>query len=178
MIVKAGTGTSHPIESAAAELVGTGLASTGVAEAGAAAAGTDGAQAPVTVLPGKHHRSGTDLAEADGTGELRLELNWLTDGSVTGFTTGGPVLARRKARRQRLRRSTFVDALNRTDQAAIVFMSGAWLACVYVFWTWWLEPAHRAGLFGLVVNSAVIAYVSGFPVFFTVAANRLRKSEP
>lgn len=139
-----------------------------------------GPQAPaapgtITVLPGRHHRSGTGLTDPDGAKYLGLELGWLTDGSVAGFTAGGPSLAPRKERQPRLRASTFTDALSRTDQAIIVVMSGAWLACLYVFWTWWLEPAHRASPFGLVVNSAVLAYVSGFPVFFIVAANRLRK---
>ena len=69
-------------------------------------------------------------------------------------------------------------AVSRTDQAAIVVMSGVWLACLVIFWSWWLEPAHRAGMFGLVANSAVLAYVSGFPVFFILSANRLRKVNP
>jgi cellulose synthase (UDP-forming) len=177
VILEAGTGMSHPSQGVAAEFAENELADTGAAATGVAVDPVHGASATVTVLPGKHHRSGTGLA-VDSTGDLGLELGWLTDGSVTDFTGRGPVLAPRKARKQRLRRSTFVDALSRTDQTAIVLMSGAWLACVYVFWTWWLEPAHRAGLFGLVVNSAVLAYVSGFPVFFIVAANRLRKVNP
>ena len=57
-------------------------------------------------------------------------------------------------------------------------MSGAWLGCLVVFWSWWLEPGHRAGVFGLVVNSVVLAYVSGFPAFFIVSANRLQKVNP
>jgi cellulose synthase/poly-beta-1,6-N-acetylglucosamine synthase-like glycosyltransferase len=46
------------------------------------------------------------------------------------------------------------------------------------FWVLWLEPGHRVGLFGLVINSAVLIYVSGFPFFFVGVANRLRKVNP
>ncbi len=132
----------------------------------------------VVVLPGRHHRSGTGLTDGDSAKYLGLELGWLSDGSVARFSGLGPALVRRTGPRRRIRGSTFTDALSRRDQAAITVMSGAWLACVIVFWMWWLEPAHRVGVFGLVVNSAVLAYVSGFPVFFVVAANRLRNVNP
>src|SRR4030095_7491653 len=87
-------------------------------------------------------------------------------------------LSPRKGPRPSLRRSTFVAALSRTDQPAIVVMSGVWLACLVIFWSWWLEPAHRVGMVGLIATSAVLAYVSGFPVFFIISANRLQKVNP
>jgi len=135
-------------------------------------------QASRTVLPGRHHRSGTGLDAADGAKYLGLELGWLSDGTVSRFSGAGPVLARRATPRTRLRASTFTDALGRRDQALVVVMSGAWLACLVIFWSWWLEPAHRVGLAGLVVNSAVLAYVSGFPASFIIGVNRLRKVNP
>jgi cellulose synthase (UDP-forming) len=131
-----------------------------------------------TVLPGRHHRSGTGLDTADGARCLGLELGWLSDGAVVRFSRAGPVLAKRATPRVRLRASTFTDALGRLDQAFVVVLSGAWLACLVIFWSWWLEPAHRIGLVGLAVNSAVLAYISGFPVSFIIGANRLRKVNP
>jgi cellulose synthase (UDP-forming) len=130
------------------------------------------------VLPGRHRHSGTGLTEQDSGRYLGLELEWLSDGSVASVRASGPVLAPRKGPRPSLRRSTFVAALSRTDQAAIVVMSGVWLACLVIFWSWWLEPAHRVGMFGLIANSAVLAYVSGFPVFFIISANHLQKVNP
>ncbi|HVB45935.1 MAG TPA: glycosyltransferase [Streptosporangiaceae bacterium] len=133
---------------------------------------------PAAVLPGRHHRSGTGLTVQDGAKYLGLELQWLSDGSVEHVRDSGPVLAARTASRRKLRRSTFTDVLSRGDQAALTVMSGAWLGCLVIFWQWWLEPAHRAGMAGLVVNSAVLAYVSGFPVFYVLGVNRMRKVNP
>ena len=76
------------------------------------------------VLPGRHRHSGTGLTEQDSSRDLSLELGWLSDGSVASVRASGPVLAPRKGPRPRLRRSTFVAAVSRTDQAAIVVMSG------------------------------------------------------
>jgi len=138
----------------------------------------DEALPPGTVLPGRHHRSGTGLDAADSAKYLGLEIGWLSDGTVARFSKAGPVLVRRQRPRTRLRASTFTDALRRRDQALVVVMSGAWLACVVIFCSWWLEPAHRIGVVGLVVNSAVLAYVSVFPASFIVGINRLRKVNP
>jgi cellulose synthase/poly-beta-1,6-N-acetylglucosamine synthase-like glycosyltransferase len=127
--------------------------------------------------PGRH-RSADDIVAGRGEKFLGLELGWLSEWSLAGFSGIGPELARQATPRPRLRRGTFSYALSGWDQAAVVLMSGAWLACLYIFWSWWLEPAHRIGLFGLVANSAVLVYVSGFPAFFIVGANRLRRVNP
>ena len=39
---------------------------------------------------------------------------------------------------------------------------------------WWLQPAHRISLVGTLLNSVVLVYITCYPVFFVVAANRLR----
>ena len=130
------------------------------------------------VLPGRHHRSGSDFATADSAKYLDTELGYLSGGSVARFTGAGPVLARQPKQRVRVRASTFRDALTRSDQALVVLLSGGWLGCLAIFWWWWLQPAHRVSIIGLVVNSAVLAYVSGFPASFIIAVNRLRIVNP
>lgn len=131
------------------------------------------------MLAGRHHLTAPALApDRDEAKYLNLELGALSDGSVARYTGRGPSLARRTTPRLALRASTHVNALSRRDQAVIVVISGAWLACVAVFWMWWFEPAHRASVFGLVANSAVLAYVLGFTAFFVVSANRLMKVNP
>lgn len=140
----------------------------------------DPAEPPtVVMLAGRHHVApDTPAPDDDEAKYLNLELGALSDGSVARYSGRGPSLARRTAPRRKLRASTHVDALSRRDQAAIVVISGTWLACVAVFWMWWLEPVHRVGMVGLVVNSAVLGYVLGFPVFFVISANHLRKVNP
>jgi hypothetical protein len=85
------------------------------------------------------------------------------------------VLARRQQRR-RLRSSTFRPVLPAADRVLIAGLTLCWLICVGDFWLWWLQPAHRLSLLGLVLNSAVLLYVSGYPVFFVVGINRLRNT--
>lgn len=130
------------------------------------------------MLPGRHRREGSDLSTRDSLKHLGLELRALSGGSVARFSGLGPVLARRHAPKRQLRHSTFTEALRPTDRALITVMSGLWLGCLVIFWAWWLSPVHRVGLAGLVINSVVLAYVSGFPVFFVISVNRLRKVNP
>jgi cellulose synthase (UDP-forming) len=136
------------------------------------------ARADIAVLPGRHRRVDTDLSAEDSLKHLGLDLEFLSGGSVSRFSGLGPVLVKRPAASRRLRSSTFTSALTRSDRALITVMSGMWLGCLIIFWSWWLQPVHRVGLAGLVVNSLVLAYLSGFPAFFVIGANRLRKVNP
>lgn len=129
----------------------------------------------ISVLPGRHRRAGSELSAADSLEHLGLELGALSDGSVKRFNRRGPVLAQRGEPIRRLRHSTFINALSQVDRALITVMSGMWMGCLVIFWLWWLAPVHRVGLVGLVINSLVLAYVSGFPIFFVISVNRLRK---
>jgi cellulose synthase/poly-beta-1,6-N-acetylglucosamine synthase-like glycosyltransferase len=107
------------------------------------------------------------------------DLRRLSDGMVLEISAAGPLLADVDRPRRRLRRSTFASALRPRHRVMIALLSLCWLACLADFWAWWLEPEHRAASpFGLALNSAVLAYVSCFPVFFVLASNRLRKVNP
>ena len=50
--------------------------------------------------------------------------------------------------------------------------------CPRLLLDWWLEPAHRVGWVGLVVNSLLLGYVTVIPVYFLILANRLREVDP
>ncbi len=106
------------------------------------------------------------------------DLRRLSDGMILEISSHGPVLREMDGPRRQLRRSTFVPALKRLDRVLIAGMSLAWVACIADFWAWWLEPAHRVGVAGLIINSVVLLYVSGFPLAFVFAVNRLRKVSP
>ncbi len=100
-----------------------------------------------------------------------------SESKVTRISASGPAIgAHRELRKPE--RATFGWALTRRDRVIIGILSLAWLACLAEFWLWWLEPAHRAGVAGVAANSIVLAYVSGFPVFFIGAVNRLRRVRP
>jgi cellulose synthase (UDP-forming) len=110
-------------------------------------------------------------------GLLAAELQQLSAGTVTAISPDGPVIGGER-RLRGLRAATFVPALNSADRRVVAPLSLGWVACLAFFWTWWLEPGHRAGDFGLIANSAVLAYVSCFPAFFIGAVNRLRIVNP
>lgn len=126
--------------------------------------------------PGRHRRaSGAPLTSAGPNTIIGLKL--LSGGTVLDVSPSGPVIARRE-RRHSLRSNTFVPVLGWRDRWLIAALSLGWLASLADFWAWWLEPSHRVGLFGLIVNSAVLMYMSCFPSFFVAVANRLRKVSP
>ena len=99
-------------------------------------------------------------------------MQLLSAGSIRKIRWGGPVLAKRPARR--LRRSTFSPIMSTPDRLLIAALSLGWVICLTGFWAWWLQPSHRTSVFGLAINSVVLIYVTVYPVFFVIAANRLR----
>ena len=130
---------------------------------------------PTADQPGaRRHRQLTRRAAADSKlAALAMDVYRLSGGSVRRISPSGPVLATRPLRR-RLRGSTFRAVLTPAGRLAIAVFSICWLACLADFWVWWLEPTHRASTFGTLINSVVLVYITCYPVFFVVAANRLR----
>jgi len=107
--------------------------------------------------------------------DVARQIRRLSAGRVRKITPSGPVLDS-GARQRRLRKSTFAPMLSGLDRLVVALLSAGWLICICMFWSWWLEPSHRRGVLGLVLNSAVLLYVSCYPVFFVVGINRLRNT--
>lgn len=56
-----------------------------------------------------------------------------------------------------------------------------WLATLLQFWTWWLDPAHVAGMMSYAVVTLAIAWVSLVPLYFILifrGARRVRHDTP
>jgi len=90
----------------------------------------------------------------------------------------GPVLARRRPGRRQVRPGTFVSVLSVRERVLVAGLTGGWVGSLIFFWVWWLQPEHRVGWVGLVVNSLLLAYVTAIPVYFLVLTNRLREVDP
>jgi cellulose synthase/poly-beta-1,6-N-acetylglucosamine synthase-like glycosyltransferase len=130
--------------------------------------------APPSQQAGGRHRQLARRAASDAElAAVSMQIRQLSAGKVKKITSSGPVLAPRPGRR-RLRKSTFAPILGRFDRLLVAVLTIGWTICVTAFWAWWLEPSHRVGVMGLVLNSAVLFYVSCYPVFFVVGINRLR----
>ncbi|MFE9136511.1 glycosyltransferase family 2 protein [Streptomyces sp. NPDC007355] len=108
---------------------------------------------------------------------LGEEIRALSNGAVAAIGPDGPVLAR-PARRLTTLPSSFVRAFSPFDRFLVVLLSLGWAACLVWFWVWWLQPSHRIGWPGLVVNSALLLYLTYLPVHFLVALLRMRRFDP
>lgn len=109
--------------------------------------------------------------------ELTQELNRLSGGVVVEARPSGPVFGRRLPART-LDLSLMTPALRRSDRTWITLMSVGWMISFVLFWLWWLGPQNRAGWAGLVLNSAVLFYVTAIPLYFLLAVAWLRKPDP
>ncbi|CAL9594145.1 glycosyltransferase family 2 protein [Streptomyces sp. NPDC052644] len=108
---------------------------------------------------------------------LRLHIARLSRGNVVRVTPGGPVFGPERPER-RVRPTTFVPVLAGRDRALLAALALCWLASFVWFWVWWLQPQHRVGWAGLVVNSLLLLYLTGLPGYFFAATLRLRRVDP
>jgi len=127
--------------------------------------------------PGRHRELAPGAATDTGLADLARNLYQQSRGSVRKISASGPVLARRP-RRKELSKSTFTAALSPPSRLLVAAFSLGWAVCLAGFWRWWLAPAHRTSTVGLAVNSAILFYLTSYPVFFVLAVNRLRTVSP
>ncbi|MEU6544816.1 glycosyltransferase [Streptomyces sp. NPDC046859] len=105
------------------------------------------------------------------------EIRALSNGAVASIGANGPVLAM-PARRLAPLPSSFVRAFSRFDRFLVVLLSLGWAACLAWFWVWWLQPSHRIGWPGVVINSALLLYLTYLPMHFLIALIRMRRFDP
>lgn len=106
------------------------------------------------------------------------ELTWISGGEVVEAPPAGPTFRPGPPARRTLASRLLVPVLPPRDQALVAGLTVGWALTLVLFWTWWLQPAHRTSWTGLVVNSAVLAYLTVLPAYFLLAANRLRRVDP
>ena len=127
--------------------------------------------------PGRHRELAPGAAVDVGLADLARSLHQLSRGSVRKISASGLVLARRPRQRV-LSPGTFTAALGPRSRLLVAALSLGWAACLAAFWRWWLAPVHRTSMAGLAVNSAILFYLTFYPVFFVLAVNRLRLVNP
>jgi cellulose synthase (UDP-forming) len=128
---------------------------------------------PRVGVGGPQHRR--DVARRINTGALALQVKRLSRGTVEKVSHYGPMISREAPPQRRLRKATFRPLLSRADRVWVAFLSLCWAICLVAFWVWWLEPVHQTSTFGTILNGTVLLYLTGFPIFFVVAVNRLRE---
>lgn len=98
--------------------------------------------------------------------------------SVIVATPSGPILTGARAPAKATRPDTYVSLLGRRDRLFIGALTIGWLVGFVMFWSWWLQPEHRVGWFGLLINTTLLFYLSYLPCYFLIAVNRLRGVNP
>jgi cellulose synthase/poly-beta-1,6-N-acetylglucosamine synthase-like glycosyltransferase len=109
--------------------------------------------------------------------QVERHLERISDGNVVRVAASGPVFGHAYPGRG-VRPGTFVPLLPARDRALLAVIAAAWLVSFFWFWSWWLQPEHRAGWVGLIVNSALLLYLTALPAYFFVTALRLRRVDP
>lgn len=123
-------------------------------------------------------KGGGGNAVDDGAGRLAADLYELSGGNIIGVRPNGPVFAARAMRRPAENPGTFVHVLSPGRRAVVAALSAGWVLALVVFWLWWLQPSHRMGWQGFLVNTVLIAYLCVVPLYYLVAVNRLREVHP
>lgn len=90
----------------------------------------------------------------------------------------GPILDRERVQMRRLRPDTLRPALSARDRMVVGLLTAAWAVAFVAFWVWWLQPEHRVGWLGLIVNTLLLFYLTYLPSYFLIAANRLPRVNP
>ncbi|GLB67893.1 glycosyltransferase [Arthrobacter mangrovi] len=119
------------------------------------------------------------IQEGEGRGSFETVVPQGPGSSeIIGLTPGGPVLSGTKAPTQQARKGTFIHTLDSTDRLVLGLLTAGWIVAFAAFWAWWLQPEHRVGWAGLVVNSVLLFYLSYLPSYFLVVVSRLRRINP
>ncbi|WP_084514464.1 glycosyltransferase family 2 protein [Nocardia acidivorans] len=118
------------------------------------------------------------LSSASAAESVESYVRRISGGLVRTIEPSGPVFAQPIPARQRTRRRTFEPALGIRSRLAVAVGSLAWSIVIVLFWMWWMRPQHRLGLFGFVVTTVLVAYVTLLPMYFLLTVNRLRRVWP
>lgn len=95
--------------------------------------------------------------------------------TVVAVTPSGPVLSGRRAPTRRPRAGTFTHVLDLRQRVIVALLTAGWFVAFVAFWAWWLQPDHRVGWVGLIVNTLLLFYVAYLPCYLLVAVNRIRQ---
>lgn len=102
----------------------------------------------------------------------------LTPSTMTAITPYGPILAGSRAPRLASNPALYIHVLSPWQRALIAALTLGWCIGFVAFWVWWLQPQHNMGWPGLLLNSALLFYLSYMPSYFLVVVNRLRRINP
>jgi cellulose synthase (UDP-forming) len=116
--------------------------------------------------------------QGDGPAFESLQVPGPGSSAITGLTPGGPTFSGTTAPAIPAQDGTFVRTFDRTDRVVLGILTAGWIVAFVAFWAWWLQPDHRLGWAGLIINSVLLFYLSYLPSYFLVLVNRSRSINP
>lgn len=114
----------------------------------------------------------------NGTTTLDAAIGRLSGGLVLGAPASGPMLRARRVRRHALLPDTFVPYFGPARRSVLRALTACWLITLAYFWFWWLQPEHRNGWAGLLINSALLGYLTLYPIVPVLGFNRIPTVNP
>lgn len=71
-----------------------------------------------------------------------------------------------------------VDVMTASQKRTFKVLVMVWFSSVCLFWIWWLNPNHFTSLFGMLVNSAILAWTTLLPGYYFFFVSRMKKPNP
>lgn len=59
-----------------------------------------------------------------------------------------------------------VPMLSRGQKLRYLAGVGLWIAAIFYFWNWWLDPSHNAGTLRYLAVSVILAWITFLPLYF------------
>lgn len=113
-----------------------------------------------------------------GVTSLDGAIGQLSGGLVLSAPASGPAMRARRVRRHALLPDTFVPVMSPAKRYLVHFLTAGWLVTMVLFWIWWLQPEHRNGWAGLLINSTLLLYLSAYPILPILRFNTITTVNP
>lgn len=99
------------------------------------------------------------------------------DANIRGKSQGRPPSPGAIGGAPERRRARLVDVMSRRQRWTFRALLALWLMALTLFWRWWLQEAHWASAFGMVVNSLLLAWATILPGWFFFFVGRMRRPD-
>ncbi len=99
------------------------------------------------------------------------------DANIRGKSQGRPPSPGAIGGAPERRRARLVDVMSRRQRWIFRALLALWLVALTLFWRWWLQEAHWASAFGMVVNSLLLAWATILPGWFFFFVGRMRRPD-
>lgn len=89
-----------------------------------------------------------------------------------------PVFSRILRQKASQQPSLLIDVMSARDKLIFWLLVSAWAVSLIWFWRWWLQQQHVVTLFGMVVNSFLLAWNTVLPGYYFYFVSKMKRSNP